>query len=1246
VTKTPITINPLDPSQKSALQSILNDDDELFLVYGPPGTGKSQLVVSMLYQLAVANKRTLFVSQNIEALQVIDRMIKRAEKEMGYPIDGHHLSIQDFCLMLYKAEHRYAKYTKTQLARLNDKPTRTTYLPTSGNMKPYPLTYNLLEREMNNASAPEDVGFDELLKYYLRYVKAPLMPEPLKEFSKIDVRAVMKEIEGYHNVELFNQLVQAQNELRYIKIGNDDSPSLPAIREGIASIRELLPSDEYVARAQQPVTEYLEAIVKYLGVSRVVDLYRISTDNFSIADLTKELHEIEKRSSVLISAQDVLKGIAENDELIVLAPQLQQAFEQDAKATEQILSNCLSVVEQLHGAIKNVEVANLIDLQTVYAQNLTTEIVDNLEINPNLITLSIEEIKELEIAGKHYNEAGKLKKLFRSIPELFKTKLAVTDVSEIDWYMRVFDSLHKYAPLMDENGLGTLVKMSKRKLTSNISVLRPAQGKTTNEIIVLEASLTSMLKQVQDYGYGGSNTYGQLSAWLQNAHRASKLYNHVLENNLNVAVNVRGAELVAKINATIRHMSARTLIAVEYEKIRHYFIANTPIDEVIGGAKGIIERLLALQDDVDYLLNRIEIPSVARGDIEKYSSILKAIKTLEERDIYSDNFFVIEKTKTLVKWYESLAGIEYYNNLEMYNAYRRHVQSINTIKKYLGENSLWIDAIVSNEDISFDGFAERIVNTLVHLSFQQAPIELQQKVKIGFFDDYRKALTEMRRYYYVQGLEQLASRTKESARYLSNSNNWKPGSSVMDRLRNNTKQISAVFPIIIATPKEVAKYLAADKQSFDYVVFDEASQLLPGQALPSIYRAKKAVIIGDPHQMPPMLGTANSVFSSNTDSEEDEDAGESILDLIRKQPQQQHHLKVHYRSESSKLFEPSRRAIYREDGINPIWEAQLSGSAPIDIVDSLGNDVDSFGYDMNFSRICDSILEYLDKDPNADMCVLFTTKLSQSRFSDYLAEVASNKYPDVIKLDEDSKLLISTVTNCQGIEGKYSILYLQHYERPGMMWFFKEGAGAYKRLNVAITRQRSGLKLLLADSRAKWLITCEEKLSNSNTGPNTAKSAELLQSLLQNAGEVMDSAYLDRTLVPNGIINFDSPLTEQLYSRLTSHYEDNPDLKFYCEVGWHLRIPDAGAQRQHRMNVGFRIDIGAYSTSRRKFILGIEMDGAAYHSGFDKEHSDYTRQQVLESKGWEIYRIWSSNWLNDTERELGRLIEVIDSRLI
>ncbi|MBQ9180796.1 hypothetical protein IJ135_01745 [Candidatus Saccharibacteria bacterium] len=221
------------------------------------------------------------------------------------------------------------------------------------------------------------------------------------------------------------------------------------------------------------------------------------------------------------------------------------------------------------------------------------------------------------------------------------------------------------------------------------------------------------------------------------------------------------------------------------------------------------------------------------------------------------------------------------------------------------------------------------------------------------------------------------------------------------------------------------------------------------------------------------------------------------------------------------------------------------------------------------------------------------------------------------------------------------------YRSPSQMWFFKKTAGAYRRLNVSITRAVQTLDIIMGDSRNKWIQVCQDFLNDVNCDSNQRKSAEILNNLLSNAGQEVDEEYLERSLGRNAD-NIDSPLTQQLYDRLNEYYADRlgKDLKIWCEVGWNMLIPDAESIEKNNRNVGFRIDIGIYSIKRKRFILGIEMDGATYHSGFRKEFSDLQRQAVLEKKGWNIYRIWSTNWLRDTEKEFQDLVKCIDGYLV
>src|SRR5690606_3096245 len=63
-------------------------------------------------------------------------------------------------------------------------------------------------------------------------------------------------------------------------------------------------------------------------------------------------------------------------------------------------------------------------------------------------------------------------------------------------------------------------------------------------------------------------------------------------------------------------------------------------------------------------------------------------------------------------------------------------------------------------------------------------------------------------------------------------------------------------------------------------------------------------------------------------------------------------------------------------------------------------------------------------------------------------------------------------------------------------------------------------------------------------------------------------------------------------------------------------------------------------------LLGIECDGASYHSARSARDRDRLRQEVLERMGWQIHRIWSTDWFRNPARELQRVVEAIDAARI
>ena len=79
---------------------------------------------------------------------------------------------------------------------------------------------------------------------------------------------------------------------------------------------------------------------------------------------------------------------------------------------------------------------------------------------------------------------------------------------------------------------------------------------------------------------------------------------------------------------------------------------------------------------------------------------------------------------------------------------------------------------------------------------------------------------------------------------------------------------------------------------------------------------------------------------------------------------------------------------------------------------------------------------------------------------------------------------------------------------------------------------------------------------------------------------------------------------------------------------------------------GFFIDVGIrHPLKLGTFILGIECDGASYHSAKSARDRDRLRQTILENLGWNIHRIWSTDWFQNPEEELRRLLGHLESLL-
>lgn len=103
------------------------------------------------------------------------------------------------------------------------------------------------------------------------------------------------------------------------------------------------------------------------------------------------------------------------------------------------------------------------------------------------------------------------------------------------------------------------------------------------------------------------------------------------------------------------------------------------------------------------------------------------------------------------------------------------------------------------------------------------------------------------------------------------------------------------------------------------------------------------------------------------------------------------------------------------------------------------------------------------------------------------------------------------------------------------------------------------------------------------------------------------------------------------------------DSDFEIAVG--NRIRAAGYEVDFQVgSAGFRVDIGVRDPSySNAYVLGVECDGATYHSAAWARERDRLRQHVLETKGWRLHRIWSTDWFARPDTEMKKLLAAIDA---
>ncbi|HLJ80016.1 MAG TPA: hypothetical protein VKT52_00940, partial [Ktedonobacterales bacterium] len=122
--------------------------------------------------------------------------------------------------------------------------------------------------------------------------------------------------------------------------------------------------------------------------------------------------------------------------------------------------------------------------------------------------------------------------------------------------------------------------------------------------------------------------------------------------------------------------------------------------------------------------------------------------------------------------------------------------------------------------------------------------------------------------------------------------------------------------------------------------------------------------------------------------------------------------------------------------------------------------------------------------------------------------------------------------------------------------------------------------------------------------------------------DVLERQRRDAEELGDGALRFESPFEEVVHTALTAK-----GLALATQVGCS----------------GYRIDLAVRDPrDAGRFLLGIECDGAMYHSSKTARDRDRLRQQHLERMGWRIHRIWSRDWIRDPAGEVTKALRAVE----
>ena len=523
-------------------------------------------------------------------------------------------------------------------------------------------------------------------------------------------------------------------------------------------------------------------------------------------------------------------------------------------------------------------------------------------------------------------------------------------------------------------------------------------------------------------------------------------------------------------------------------------------------------------------------------------------------------------------------------------------------------------------------FEGNYAEVLLNRAFRERPSlstfirELHEGKLVKFRELDKKVLLENRKRIICSAHEETpkltsgASRASEAGVLLNEFNRKRGHMPIRALMKKAGSLIQKIKPCFLMSPLSIAQYLDPRSTRFDVIIFDEASQVRPEDAVGALLRGKQVVVMGDSKQLPPTDFFDTVLDSPESEPDDYATAGdmESILNVCKRSfPVKT--LRWHYRSRHESLIAISNQEFYDNRLYvypSPLQKDEKLGLKFVHLPDAVYERGKSGANRIEARAVAREVFEHFSRHPDKSLGVgTFNVKQQEAIQEEIEALLKVNPGFDLNPENgKDEHFFVKNLETIQGDERDVILLSVgfgfDGNRKLSLNFGPLNHEGGERRLNVLITR-----------AREKCVVFANFTSRDLNLEENSPFGLQALKIFLEFAesGRLPSPAYSKET--------FDSPFERAISDFLAENG---------CEVHRHIGC------------AGYRLDLAVPDPAHPgRYLLGIECDGASYYSLHVARDRDRLRQQVLEGLGWKIYRVWSTDWYLHPKESREKLLEAV-----